>query len=216
VKIRALALVAVLSAGCELVHGEVRGVATEQFPVSWSGDKLEGSAVAQTQTPAAQLAWATTKPAVQSGPAPSGARALSGSLVAVLDFRSVLKGADLMTVDPGYFSNSVRSAIKRLAPATRVMTRENVLVLLRSSGKKLEECEGECEVDTGRRLGADLIVSGDLLRVGSRLKLEMRLHDTRDGQLIDGETVSGRDVDELDAALESTVALLLKTILKQP
>ena len=40
----------------------------------------------------------------------------------------------------------------RSVPGVSLMTRENMLVLLQSSGKKLEDCEGECEVETGRRL----------------------------------------------------------------
>ena len=59
-----------------------------------------------------------------------------------------------------------------------LIDRDNILVLLQASRKSLADCEGECEVDTGRRLGADLVVSGELLRFGSKLKLSMRLHET--------------------------------------
>lgn len=51
-------------------------------------------------------------------------------------------------------------------PQLDVMTRENLLVLLQASGKKIEDCEGECEVDTGKRIGADLIVRGKSRRWG--------------------------------------------------
>ncbi|NTV01002.1 MAG: hypothetical protein HGA55_07780, partial [Methanoregulaceae archaeon] len=33
------------------------------------------------------------------------------------------------------------------------------------------ECTGECEVETGRLIGADLVVSGAALRFGNRIKL---------------------------------------------
>src|SRR5207237_489085 len=96
------------------------------------------------------------------------------SSLAVLDFRNKLKGED---VDASYFSNAVRVAVKRTAPSVRVMTRENVIVLLQAQGKTLEDCEGECEIDTGRRLGADYVVSGEILRIGSSYPLDLRLHD---------------------------------------
>src|SRR5206468_4766062 len=87
-----------------------------------------------------------------------------------------------------------------------------MLVLLQSSGKKLEECEGECEVDTGRRIGADLVVSGELLKFGSSYKLDMRLHDTHEGRLLSGATASGPTVDALDRALPEAIAKLLAPI----
>ena len=82
------------------------------------------------------------------------------------------------------------------------MTRENLLVLLQASGKDLAECEGECEVDTGRRIGADAVVSGDVLKFGSRFKLSLRLHETRGGQLLSAAVASGATLDELDTAVQ--------------
>ena len=92
------------------------------------------------------------------------------------------------------------------------MTRENVIVLLESQGKRLEDCEGECEVDTARRLGADYVVSGELLRVGSSYKLDLRLHETREGQLVGGAAASGHTVDELDANTGAIVTELLSPL----
>ena len=89
------------------------------------------------------------------------------------------------------------------------MTRENTLVLLQASGKKLEDCEGECEVDTGRRLGADLIVSGQVLKVGSNFKLNLKMHETQDGRLLSGAVASGQNVDALDSDTQRAVETLI-------
>jgi TolB-like protein len=134
------------------------------------------------------------------------------SLVAVLDFKSKLKGDDAESLDAAYFSNAVRAAVRRKAPSVRVMTRENVVVLLEAQGKKLDDCEGECEVDTGRRLGADFVVSGELLRVGTSYKLDLRLHETRDGQLLGGAAASGHTVDELDANAGQVIGELISPL----
>src|SRR5713226_6760082 len=123
-------------------------------------------------------------------PIPRGA---PGRTLAVLEFESQLAAGE--TVDRIYFSDKVRGEIKRLLPAARVMTRENVVQLLAASGKKLEDCTGECEVETGRLLGADLVVSGRLTKVGTRFKLSLRLHATADGTLISTATASGETVD---------------------
>src|SRR5260370_3337751 len=95
--------------------------------------------------------------------------------VAVLDLKSSASG--LSSEQVRYFGDLVRGATLRAAPQLAVMTRENLLVLLQASGKDLADCEGECEVDTGRRVGADQVVSGDVLRLGTRYKLTLRLHE---------------------------------------
>src|SRR5207237_846833 len=77
----------------------------------------------------------------------------------------------------------------------------NMLVLLQASGKDLANCEGECEVDTARRIGADAVVSGELLKFGTQYKLNMKLHDTRSGELIAGAVAAGATADDLDRSL---------------
>ncbi|MCA1827171.1 MAG: DUF3280 domain-containing protein [Myxococcales bacterium] len=136
-------------------------------------------------------------------------------VVAVLEFQSKLEGAEKKAVDSGYLADTVRSAVLEAAPGLRVMTRENVLVLLNASGKKLEDCQGECEVDTGRLLGADLVISGELLKFGSSFKLTLKLHDTHDGRLISGTQASGRTVDELDVETAKAVRKLVQPLVPQ-
>ena len=102
--------------------------------------------------------------------------AAAAPVVGVLEFRD--KVPPEQRIDVAYLSDQVRAAVKEVLPQSRVITRENMLVLLQASGRNLEECEGECEVDTGRRIGADLVVSGEVLRFGTQYKLNMKLHDT--------------------------------------
>jgi hypothetical protein len=135
------------------------------------------------------------------------ARLTAGKL-AVLEFRNKLVDRDRQEVDATYFADVVRSAALRTLPSLSVITRENLVVLLAATGRKLEECEGECEVDTGRRIGADLVVSGDLLKIGTSYKLNLRLHETRGGQLLSGAVASGKSVDELDERTQAAVGEL--------
>src|SRR5438477_505541 len=137
---------------------------------------------------------------------------LAAQVVGVLEFRDKVPAEQ--RIDAAYLSDQVRTAVKETLPQTKVITRENMLVLLQSSGKKLEECEGECEVDTGRRIGADLVVSGELLRFGSQYKLNMKLHDTRSGELLSGAVASGATADQLDANLRAAAGKLLAPLLQ--
>ena len=124
---------------------------------------------------------------------------LRGKL-AVLELRNFTK--DLTHENAQYFTDVVRGAALRAQPQLEVITRENLLVLLQATGKKYEECEGECEVDTGRRIGADEIVSGEIQKLGKLYKLSLRLHDTREGRLLASTQASGKSVEELDAATQ--------------
>jgi len=130
-------------------------------------------------------------------------------LIAVLEFRTKLDAQAKADADPTYFSDVVRSQALDELPGARIMTRENMTVLLAAAGKDLANCEGECDVDTGRNLGADEVINGELLKVGTSFKLDLKLHATRDGQLLAGAQASGKTVDELDAALPAAVTKLL-------
>jgi TolB-like protein len=162
--------------------------------------------------PAPTPAPAPAPPPV-SAPAPARAPAESAPaerprVLAVLQFRDKLQGQG-ERMDVGYLTDMVRNLAKETIPSLRVMTRENMLVLLQATGRKMDECEGECEVDTGRRVGADLVISGELLRFGTSFKVNMKLHDTHDGELLSGNVASGTTADELDRNLAAAIAKLL-------
>lgn len=135
-----------------------------------------------------------------------GQGSTSAGLFVVLELQNKLPAADRGSVDAAYFANQVRSAVLRAIPGVRMITRENLLVLLESTGKNVADCEGECEVETGRRLGADSVVSGEILRVGANFKLDLRLHETHEGRLLGGRAAQGRTIEELDANVEAAVA----------
>ena len=110
-------------------------------------------------------------------------------------------------MNAGYVTDVVRSRIAE--SGFNVITRENILQLLQAQGKRIEDCEAECEVETGRRLGADLVVTGEILQFGSALKVNLRMHNTQSGQLLAGAQASAPDVDGLDAALAPAIDRLV-------
>ena len=155
-------------------------------------------------------ARAITSPAVvkamgRGAPAAAPGR-LAGKL-AVLELRNFAK--DLTRENAQYFTDVIRSAALKAQPQLEIMTRENLLVLLQASGRDLASCEGECEVDTGRRIGADQIVSGEIQKLGTLYKLSLRLHDTHEGRLLASTQASGKTVEELDAAVQQAAQDLL-------
>jgi hypothetical protein len=175
---------------------------------------IAGKIVEDVRESARVQAWAAehrTAGSPGAGTATVATRpAAAGARLAVLELRNKLKGRDAEALDLGYFADLARGAALRAVPSAQVMTRENLLVLLQSQGKKLEDCEGQCDVETGRMIGADLVVSGEALRIGSAFKLDFKLHETRSGRLLAQSVASGRSADELDAETQRTVLRLFE------
>jgi hypothetical protein len=138
--------------------------------------------------------------------------AAAAPVVGVLEFRDKVPAEQ--RIDAAYLSDQVRAAVKEVLPQSRVITRENMLVLLQSSGRSLEECESECEVETGRRIGADLVVSGELLRFGTQYRLKMKLHATGQGELLSGSVAGGATAEDLERDLRPAVRRLLAPLLQ--
>src|SRR5438128_10702161 len=133
--------------------------------------------------------------------------------MAVLELTNKLKGADREAIDRNYFTDVVRRAALRTVPGLNLMTRENMEVLAHNMGLSLEQCdEAQC-VDTGRKLGADSVINGDILKVGSRFKIVLRLHETKTGRLLSIGEASGKDVDELDANTDQAVRELFAPLI---
>src|SRR5437763_6343037 len=151
-------------------------------------------------------ACATTAPPPAAEPTASR-DASPPRIVAVLELRSKLH--DGGAIDPGYVGDRLRAEVLSSGIDARVISRENMLVLLQAQGKQLADCEAECEVETGRRIGADLVVSGELVRVGDSLKTSLRLHETRSGTLVAAVTAAGMNAEELDAHLAGAMRQLL-------
>jgi len=158
--------------------------------------------------------------ACASAPVPSSAESSNAAagqsdasrVVSVLELRNKLRNGDPSSIDAGYVADRLRAEVLAAGIGGKVISRENMLVLLQAQGKQLADCEGECEVETGRRIGADLVVSGDLLRVGDTLKASLRLHETRSGTLIGAATAAGTTAEDLDAHLGPAVRQLVAAV----
>lgn len=112
--------------------------------------------------------------------------------------------AGLAAAQTRYLTDRVRAAAVRAGYF--VLSRENILEQL-PPGTELAACEGECEVETGRNVGADQVVSGEILTLGDELRIALRLHETRAGRLLNTAWVKGA-LARLDGPLEAAAARL--------
>jgi hypothetical protein len=126
--------------------------------------------------------------------------------VAVLEFRGPLGPAVLSGV-----ADEARGAVAESlrAKGVAVMTRESMAVVLKDMGKDIAACgEGECEVETGRMIGADLVVTGEVIQVEKVYVLILKLHETAGGSLVATKQARGKDALEImDAVKPAAVAL---------
>ena len=113
--------------------------------------------------------------------------------LAVLEFE-VQQG---LKIDRRTFSARLQNAARKAAPHLLVMTQANIESLVRAAGKTLEQCEGQCAVDTGKLIGADLVISGRISQVGHTFAISMQMYDTAKGALVAGEDVESTSEDDL-------------------
>jgi TolB-like protein len=113
----------------------------------------------------------------------------AGKRLAVLEF----KGGSIKNEVLDAFADAVRGgAVDGLVGrGVQVMTRENMMVLLRDMGKK--DCsEGDCEVETARNIGADFVVSGSVVFIDNTFVVTLKLHETQGGSLLATDRVEAK------------------------
>ncbi|MEN9800419.1 MAG: hypothetical protein RL653_4116 [Pseudomonadota bacterium] len=113
---------------------------------------------------------------------------LEGKKIAVLEF-TVAEGAKVQSRE--LLSDDCRGAVAAVArpEGALVITRENMLEVLKATGGKC--VEGECEVETARNLGVDLFVTGSITSVDGELFLSLKAYETRKGELLGQRRISG-------------------------
>jgi hypothetical protein len=109
-----------------------------------------------------------------------------------------------------YLSDVVRVAARDVLPQAGylVMTRENVLELM-PPGTSLVDCVGDCSVEIGRKIQADYVVSGELLQVGSQLRVSLSVFDCRTANLMGQAQARGPTEETLETDLLNEASTLL-------
>ncbi len=131
--------------------------------------------------------------------------------VAVLD----LEHDDTVDRDEvAYLADGIRTVFLESLSSDQflVYTRENIFALL-PDGTRLRDCGlDECEVVIGQRLGADYVVSGQLLRFQGQWRVVLKLHETRGGVFLDARTVKAVNFAELEDTLASPARDLAQSL----
>ena len=118
--------------------------------------------------------------------------------LAVLEFRGVGVSGVLLQ----QLADEARTGIVQTSNGQKIkgekfiiMTRENMMQILKDQGLSAEDCTGECEVELAKNIGADYVISGDITKLGSMFVLSVKLHATFDGNLLAAESIRTKSQD---------------------
>ncbi len=102
--------------------------------------------------------------------------------VAVLEFRGVGMDQNILF----QLSDEARGGAREGLPVQEfdITSRENMKQMLEDMGKDLSACDVECEVELGRVVGADYVLSGTIFQAEGTYILTLKLHDTMSGSLL--------------------------------
>jgi len=88
-------------------------------------------------------------------------------------------------------SDKVREGVLEVSKHKRVdgevliiLTRENIQQIIKDQGKTLEDCEGTCEVEIAKEIGADYVISGDVSVFDGLYITTVKLHRTSNSNLL--------------------------------
>ncbi len=119
--------------------------------------------------------------------------------IAVLN---LLNQAQLKPQEIEYLTNLIRQSFAEKADQKfLLMTQENITLLL-PPDKKMEDCLQECEVETGRVLGAKYIITGAILIFSETYRLNIKVHNTENGALVTSKVLKGKNLEELENSIQ--------------
>ncbi len=115
--------------------------------------------------------------------------------------------------DAAYLTDRVRAHARQdLPPGMIILTRESLFELI-PKNVKLEDCsDASCDVEAGRKLGVDYIVSGELLRFAGELRLSLKAHEVASGAFLAGETVAGAKLPAIESGLDAACRKLFAAV----
>ena len=132
-------------------------------------------------------------------------------MLAVLDFVSA--GADVTETELSLLTDVSRAEARRaLGSAYTIITQESIQQLLKAHGKTLEQCQGECETETGKLLGAELVVSGRVMKAFGKLKVNLKLHRTDPPELLDARVLTVDTLPELESGVKEATSGVLSAL----
>jgi PEGA domain len=138
--------------------------------------------------------------------------AAGGKKVAVLEL--VNKAG--VTDDEAYFlTDKVRRTASQMLPISHftIMTSENIEELLPPDMDLAKCTDAKCEVEMGRMIGAEYIVTGEILRYAGDLRVQVKVHHIPTGHFIGSADTDAGSLKEQESMLSNISSQLMGKVL---
>jgi hypothetical protein len=124
-----------------------------------------------------------------------------------IDHHTHLKNTDI-----DFLNNRMEATIQKYTRGFyQVMTQQNIYLLL-PPDQTLEDCKGSCEVETGRLLGAQLIITANISILTDdpkHLILNAKLYDTKTAVQVNQHHIKATSITSLDQQMDAFCKELL-------
>ena len=114
------------------------------------------------------------------------------TFVAILETSSQVISYD----EKSFITDKLRSEARNALPydGFTIMTRENIIQML-PPGKTIEECEGNCLVETGKNIAADYVAQARVANMGTKFSVTVEIYSTASNDLLKSISDRADDVD---------------------
>jgi hypothetical protein len=121
--------------------------------------------------------------------------------IAILNSNSLNKNITYEDID--FISEEIRSAIFYSISRTKydLMQKETITEFLRDND--MSYCTSTCEIETGRVLGADYILTSSIYRLDDVFNLKIKVFDIEDGSTLDMFDVSSSTIYDLSSEISN-------------
>ena len=122
-----------------------------------------------------------------------------------------------LTNDEGYYlTDKVRDAASRVLASRGflIMTQESIYELLPPGTNYEKVCNSsQCEVEVGRQLGADYIITGEILMFAGEFRANLKAHHSGSGAFLGAEVCEGQNLKDLEKSIAHSSLLLFNKVL---
>ncbi|MDP8222378.1 MAG: PEGA domain-containing protein [Candidatus Lernaella stagnicola] len=122
-----------------------------------------------------------------------------------------------ITDDEAYFlTDKVRRTASQTLPISHftIMTSENIQEML-PPGKDLAKCtDAACEVELGREIGAEYLITGEIIRYAGDLRVQIKVHHVPSGHFIGSEDTKAGSLEDQEGMLTASSSILMNKVLR--
>jgi Protein of unknown function (DUF1566)/PEGA domain len=121
-----------------------------------------------------------------------------------------------VTEDEAYaLTDQVRIVASERLPGTHftIMTSENIEELLPPDMDLAKCTDAKCEVEMGRMIGAEYLITGEIIRFAGDLRINLKVHNSRTGSFVGGRNCEATEIRSLENKLKGSAQQLFALVI---